>query len=111
MRMSMPQQIDRDAAREIQILLAALAIEIDALAAHRTHGRTGINGHERRYGHECPLCGWSASEKGDHARSPLRGRYSEGPGAASIDARPAAAKSSSSRSSSSQRSSARTRVL
>src|SRR3546814_17754825 len=105
MRMSMPQQIDRDAAREIQILLAALAIEIDALAAHRTPGRTGINGHERRYGHECPLCGWSASEKGYHERSPLRGRYSEGPGAASIQAPPTADPTSPSPSSQSQRSS------
>ena len=51
MRMAVAEQIDRDPAGEIEIFLAAFAIEIDPLAAHRADIATRIDGHERRDGH------------------------------------------------------------
>jgi hypothetical protein len=51
-RVAMAEQIDRNAAREIEILLAILAKQICAFAAHRPHRRARINGHERRDGHK-----------------------------------------------------------
>ena len=51
MRMAVPQDVDRNAAGEIEVFLALLAIEIDPLAPHRPHGRTRVNGHKRRDGH------------------------------------------------------------
>jgi hypothetical protein len=51
-RVAVPEQIDGDAAGEIQILLALLAEQINAFAAHRPDRRAGINGHKRRDGHD-----------------------------------------------------------
>jgi hypothetical protein len=51
MRMAMAEQVDCDAAREIELALAALADQIGALAANRTHGAPGVNGHQRRDRH------------------------------------------------------------
>ena len=50
--MAVAQQIDRDAACEIEIARAVLAVEIDPFPAHRPDRRARINGHERRDGHE-----------------------------------------------------------
>jgi hypothetical protein len=50
--MAVAEQVDGDAAGEIEIFLAALAVEIDPLPSHRPHRRARINGHERRDGHE-----------------------------------------------------------
>jgi hypothetical protein len=47
MRVAMAQRIDGDAGGEIEILLAALAIEIHALASHRPHAAPRVDGHER----------------------------------------------------------------
>ncbi len=51
MGMAMAKRVDRDAGGEVQILLAALAIEIHALASHRPHSAPRIDGHERGDGH------------------------------------------------------------
>src|SRR6476659_1147329 len=56
------QKVDRDAGREIEVLLAIFAIEVDPLPSNRTRVAAGIDGHQRRYGHglERP---WSEGEK------------------------------------------------
>src|SRR3546814_11862519 len=51
MRMALSEQIDRDAACEIQITLASIADQIGALTANRTHPAPGIDGHQRRDRH------------------------------------------------------------
>src|SRR4029453_13756458 len=53
----MAQQVDRNAGREIEIFLALLAIEIDPLAPYRPLGRTRVNGHKRRNGHDGSFLG------------------------------------------------------
>jgi hypothetical protein len=56
-RMAVPQDIDRDARREVEISLASLAVEIDSLPTHRAYRRTRIDGHERRDGQGwAPFC-------------------------------------------------------
>ena len=52
MRMAVAEQIDRDAAGEIEIFLAILAIELHAFASHRPHRRARVNGHKGRDGHD-----------------------------------------------------------
>ena len=58
-RVAMPEDVDSDSRREIQISLTSLAVEIDSLTADRAHRRTRINGHEWRDGHkmEAPRSG------------------------------------------------------
>src|SRR3546814_11590419 len=48
MRVAVPEQVDRDAARKVEITFASLADQIRALAAHRTHSTAGVYGHQRR---------------------------------------------------------------
>src|ERR1700740_2378283 len=48
---AVPERVDGDAAREIEIALAALADQIAALASHRPAPAAGIDGHERGEGH------------------------------------------------------------
>src|SRR3546814_10155630 len=51
MRVAVPEQVDRDAARKVEITFASLADQIRALAAHRTHSTPGVYGHQRRDRH------------------------------------------------------------
>jgi len=50
-RVTVAEQVDRDARCEVQILLALLSVEIDALTSDRPHLATRVNGHERSDGH------------------------------------------------------------
>jgi hypothetical protein len=50
--MAVAENVDCDAAREVEILLAVLPLEVAALPSHRADRRTRIDGHERRDGHE-----------------------------------------------------------
>ena len=68
-RVAVTQQIDRDAAGEIEIFLAAFAVEIDPLAFDRPHRAPRVNGHERRDGHGAESFFGSGMQKGDHARA------------------------------------------
>ena len=45
------ERVDRDAAGEIEILLAVLTEEVRALASDRTHATPRVDGHERGDGH------------------------------------------------------------
>src|SRR3546814_9660274 len=51
MRVAVPEQVDRDAARKVEITFASLADQIRALTAHRTHSTPGVYGHQRRDRH------------------------------------------------------------
>jgi hypothetical protein len=52
--MAVTERVDRDARREIEIALAALADQVAAFAAHRTHTAPWVNGHERGDRHGQP---------------------------------------------------------
>jgi hypothetical protein len=78
MRVAVAEQVDRDSAREVEIFLALLAVEIDPLPAHRPHRGARINGHERRDGHGGGL---RLNER--RAAPKSRPSSREGPGAAS----------------------------
>jgi hypothetical protein len=45
------EQIDRNAAGEVEIAFSAFADQVHALALDRSHFAPRINGHERRDGH------------------------------------------------------------
>src|SRR3546814_6399548 len=51
MRVAVLEQVDRDAARKVEITFASLADQIRALTAHRTHSTPGVYGHQRRDRH------------------------------------------------------------
>src|SRR3546814_16516482 len=48
LRVAVPEQVDRDAARTVEITFASLAAQLRALAAPRTHSTPGVYGHPRR---------------------------------------------------------------
>ena len=50
-RMRMAEQIDRDAAGEIEIARAVLVDQMTVLAANGAHAAAGIDGHQRRNRH------------------------------------------------------------
>ena len=50
-RVAMTEQIDRDPAGEVEIALAALADQVDALALDRPNLAARVDGHERSNGH------------------------------------------------------------
>ena len=85
-RMAVAEQVDGDAAGEVEIFLALLAVEIDPLPAHRPHRRARIDGHERRDRH-----GRSFLAGNMQKRRPFQAAfppcYREMAGAASIAAR------------------------
>src|SRR3546814_10994171 len=54
MGMAVAQDVDRDAACEIQKTLAALVDQIATVAAHGTYVAPGIDGHKRRDRHHVP---------------------------------------------------------
>jgi hypothetical protein len=56
MRMAVAKRIHGDTGRKIEILLAALAIQIRPFPSNRPHPTPGINGHQRGYGHRLRPC-------------------------------------------------------
>ena len=87
-RMAVAEQIDGDAAGEIEIFLAALSIEIHPLASHRPHRRARIDGHERGDGHRSSPGEVSKGKRRPVTGRLLKSRYRDSGGAASTNAAP-----------------------
>ena len=77
MRMTMAQDVHRDARGEVQIALTLLAVEIDSLAAHWAHRRTRVNGHERRDGQGLGSCSAMLRFCAPIASGPRKGKASK----------------------------------
>src|SRR3954451_12465690 len=77
--MPVAEDVHRDAACEVEILLALLTVEIRPLTADRANRRAWINGHERRDGHEGSLFAAVKSGSAAIASAPKKGKVERGP--------------------------------